>query len=358
MKVRKILKAVIFGVLTAITLLFIILGCNHKQAKAEEISKNGVVYRGEQNYYWFEIELKSDIFGFALLDDQYGDMPYILKSVYEEYINNINGNGWISSADYVNATCKMYFEIDFNRNVCMFNILEFSIIQDNQYYNLIDEYLLISDFGDFYGTYSDYIGGDKWIDFDKHLGIYNEYWHCGFYVDLPISPTIEGFFIPTKFINQFDTQGVTFEYANDIIDYNYLIQDKAGIYWNFGTHNYGYDEWPITYMIYEDPNKPDPYLTGVNSGIRRVEENPNKYDLYTWNQYTHYGEERYQTGYNKAMEDNENFTGSWFIHIFTGLSAIFNIQIFGQVTLGMICLIPFAIEFVFVIFKVIRGGES
>ena len=92
----------------------------------------------------------------------------------------------------------------------------------------------------------------------------------------------------------------------------------------------------------------------------QVKANPNKYGLYSEQQYaTQYGS-GYEKGYQKALEDlQEENPGpsNWFLAIFDGISRMFGITIFPGVTLGLICLVPFAITFVFAMFKLIRGGD-
>lgn len=92
----------------------------------------------------------------------------------------------------------------------------------------------------------------------------------------------------------------------------------------------------------------------------QVKANPNKYGLYSEQQYaTQYGA-GYDKGYQKALEDlQEDAPGpaNWFLKIFDGISRMFGITIFPGVTLGLICLVPFSITFVFAIFKLIRGGD-
>lgn len=92
----------------------------------------------------------------------------------------------------------------------------------------------------------------------------------------------------------------------------------------------------------------------------QVKANPNKYGLYSEQQYaTQYGT-GYNDGYQKALEDlQEDAPGpsNWFLAIFDGISKMFAITIFPGVTLGLICLVPFSITFVFAIFKLLRGGD-
>lgn len=96
---------------------------------------------------------------------------------------------------------------------------------------------------------------------------------------------------------------------------------------------------------------------GYETGQQEIFNNPNRFDLYNQQQYDAYGQERYNVGLTVGS-DGVAKSQTWFMGIFTGLSALFSIKIFGgSITLGMLCMIPFSIEFVFVIFKLIRGGD-
>lgn len=97
--------------------------------------------------------------------------------------------------------------------------------------------------------------------------------------------------------------------------------------------------------------------SGRMSGINEVKQDPNKYGLHNEQQYLDYGQLKYNEGL-KIGGDGVAKSMTWFTGIFTALSDVFSIKIFGgSITLGMICLIPFSIEFVFIIFKLIRGGD-
>lgn len=97
--------------------------------------------------------------------------------------------------------------------------------------------------------------------------------------------------------------------------------------------------------------------SGRISGINEVKQDPNKYGLHNEQQYLDYGQLKYNEGL-KIGGDGVAKSMTWFTGIFTALSDVFSIKIFGgSITLGMICLIPFSIEFVFIIFKLIRGGD-
>lgn len=103
------------------------------------------------------------------------------------------------------------------------------------------------------------------------------------------------------------------------------------------------------------------YERGFNNGVIKGEydktqeilNNPHEYGLYNY--------EDTQESYREGLETGEEGTAksvNWFTGLFTALSQVFSIKIFGgNITLGMLCMIPFSIEFVFVIFKIIRGGE-
>lgn len=97
--------------------------------------------------------------------------------------------------------------------------------------------------------------------------------------------------------------------------------------------------------------------SGRVKGIDEVKQDPNKYGLHNEQQYLDYGQAQYNEGL-RIGSDGVAKSQTWFLGIFNALSQVFGIKIFGgSVTLGMICLIPFSIEFVFVIFKLIRGGD-
>lgn len=98
-------------------------------------------------------------------------------------------------------------------------------------------------------------------------------------------------------------------------------------------------------------------LEGVQVGKDEILNHPNKYNLYTEDQKNQYGQEQYNEGL-RIGGDGVAKSQTWFVGIFNGISQMFGIKIFGgSITLGMLCMVPFAIEFVFVIFKLIRGGD-
>lgn len=94
------------------------------------------------------------------------------------------------------------------------------------------------------------------------------------------------------------------------------------------------------------------YELGKDDGINEVLDNPNRYELYDRQQYLDYGESEKQEGYQMGQDSMLSST-NWFVAIFTALSSIFNIAIFGDITLGAIVLIPFAVTFVWFIVKVL-----
>lgn len=106
------------------------------------------------------------------------------------------------------------------------------------------------------------------------------------------------------------------------------------------------------------------HIDGINETNQKAEErindilnNPNNYNLYTEGQMQYTSEENWSQGYNEGVLSANNYSTSWFMGIFTAISSVFSIRIFGDITLGTICLIPFAISFVWFIIKVFRGGQ-
>lgn len=94
------------------------------------------------------------------------------------------------------------------------------------------------------------------------------------------------------------------------------------------------------------------YLEGLEDGKNEVINNPNRYNLYNRQDYLDYGENEKQEGYQMGKDEMLSST-NWFVAIFTALSSIFNIAIFGNITLGAIVLIPFAVTFVWFIIKLL-----
>lgn len=87
-------------------------------------------------------------------------------------------------------------------------------------------------------------------------------------------------------------------------------------------------------------------------GINAVISAPNDYGLYNGQELT----QEYNRGYTDGISES-GYSQSWFLGIFTAISSVFSIKLFGDVTLGMIALIPFALSFVWFIIKTFRGGS-
>lgn len=109
------------------------------------------------------------------------------------------------------------------------------------------------------------------------------------------------------------------------------------------------DSWTSTQDTY-NRGLSEGITQGKSDGIREVVNNPNRYNLYTYEQYN----ENYQRGIN---ETNEGLSMNWFTMIFSTIASVLSLKMFGNVSLGMIVLIPFSITFVWFIVKSFRGGD-
>lgn len=109
------------------------------------------------------------------------------------------------------------------------------------------------------------------------------------------------------------------------------------------------DSWTSTQDTY-NRGLNEGLAQGKSDGIREVVNDPNRYNLYTYDQYN----ENYQRGIN---ETSEGLSMNWFTMIFSTIASVLSLKMFGNVSLGMIVLIPFSITFVWFIVKSFRGGD-
>lgn len=100
------------------------------------------------------------------------------------------------------------------------------------------------------------------------------------------------------------------------------------------------------------------YQTFYLQGVQDVRDNPSKYNLHTSEEYESYGATQYSKGKNDAITTGEGLSTNWFIGIFTSISDIFALKLFGDITIGMIAVIPFGISFVWFLIRILRGGGS
>ena len=77
---------------------------------------------------------------------------------------------------------------------------------------------------------------------------------------------------------------------------------------NYG--NIGFETWSSD-ILFDFPFTRGTYQDGINVGIDTVLNNPNDYDLYTYNEYLAYGQSEYQRGFN-ASQNTLSFAG--FVH--------------------------------------------
>ena len=177
---------------------------------------------------------------------------------------------------------------------------------------------------------------------------------------------------PFKTISLYDTSGTVTDFSIDAATYQDLRDGLVtGQYLENGymrggtvnTDSTGYKLFNTFFDVREASSitSEKDYERGFNDGVLKGEydktqdilNNPHNYGLYDYED----TQESYRDGLATGEEGVAKST-NWFTGIFTALSQVFSIKIFGgSVTLGMICMIPFSIEFVFVIFKIIRGGE-
>lgn len=113
-----------------------------------------------------------------------------------------------------------------------------------------------------------------------------------------------------------------------------------------------YEIWSQVMSITIETGGESFYLEGLEDGKNEVIDHPSRYNLYNRQQYLDYGESEKREGYQMG-NDNMLKSTNWFVAIFTALSSIFNIAIFGDITLGAIVLIPFAVTFVWFIIKLL-----
>lgn len=102
---------------------------------------------------------------------------------------------------------------------------------------------------------------------------------------------------------------------------------------------------------------------GINKGIDEVQLNPNKYNLYTYEQYSEYGYDEYTRGYQDAEElVTPDLASNGFKTLFSSiLNAPYNIlhgtlnfEIFGLNMFGLFSFC-FSVVIVFGLFKIIKG---
>ena len=334
---RKILKIVLASILGLI--IGIISVCSIIKPKAETIISTDL------NTYEMDINLYGDEFYMT-----YTSMGYYLAMDIYEFENNING--FYSVADVVACVGNLHIEMDFNTSTCYISVERFDLIKNGSFIDLTTDLI----YGMGKGSTYNYNEGFR-VDFGEgSIGLFNDYYYVGFMLYIPsLITTDSANYRPTRLINEYDTQGIEFSYMNTEINDN-MKRDSKYILWSFGVHNYGSLSYAVSYRsTYENNNNYDMgYIYGTQRTEIAIKSNPNKYGLYGEQEYNN----NWWDGYNTA--NNENGTGAsqnWFLSIFTGLSQVFNIKIFGEVTLGMIALIPFSIEFILVIFKIVRGGD-
>lgn len=333
-KILKIVLASILGLIIGIISVLTII-----KPKAETITSTDL------NTFEIDLDLYGEEFNMS-----YNDLGYYLATDIYEFENYLSG--YYSVSDVVGCVGKLHLEIDFNTSTIYISVERFDLIKSGAFVDLTTD--LIYGMGD--GATYTYNEGFR-VDFGTGaIGFFNDYWYVGFMLYTPgIITTDSANYKPTQLVNEYSTQGIEFSYMNTEITDD-MKRDSKYISWSFGNHNYGSISYALTYRsTYENNNNYDMgYIYGSQRTKAEIKNNPNKYGLYSEQDYNN----NWWDGYNTA--NDENGTGvsqNWFLSIFTGLSQIFNIKIFGEITLGMIALIPFSIEFILVIFKIVRGGD-
>lgn len=299
---KNIFKAIFSGAVVALILAFSIIGCvKSKPVKAESVQL--IQLKPQLNFYLNAGELwqfgqDGDTVNYSVVDKDGYAIQF--KTVYQ------NGESfYYNKVFYIRIMCQYWDGYFMNASIMLYNNKQFngSPIRTIDYY-------------DMGGTVSaQSVDSDDYKAFNGGLTI-GGYLENGYYRGVEMDDSTTGFALFSTFFRLQKTDFV----------------EKSEEY------NKGYDK-------------------GIIDGQYRMQQDilskPNEYGLYSYNDLM----EKYADGVALGEEGVAKST-NWFTGIFTALSQVFSIKIFGgNITLGMLCMIPFSIEFVFVIFKIIRGGD-
>lgn len=299
---KNILRAVFSGSIIALILAFSIIGCvKSKPVKAESIQMTTI--RPHLNFYINTGELRQfgqsgDTVNYGVVDENGYAMRF--TSMYQNA-----ESFYYNKHFYIRIMCQYWDGYFMNASIMLYNNNQFN-----------GSPIRTIDFYDMGGTASaQNVSDDDYKAFNSGL-VMGGYFENGYFRGDYMDDTTTSFALFSVF----------------------FTLKKSDFVENMEEYNKGYDK-------------------GVIDGQYRMQQDilskPNEYGLYSYNDLM----EKYNDGIALGEEGTAKSV-NWFTGIFTALSQVFNIKIFGgSITLGMLCMIPFSIEFVFVIFKIIRGGE-
>lgn len=301
-KKKNVLKAIISGAAIALIIAFSIIGCvNSKPVKAEEIT----FFNTKVSYYKFYVN-SSELYQFGTSDTVTYDVTD--KDGYALQFKTIHQNSehtFYNRLFYIRISLNYWDGYFMAGSIMFYNNNKFNGSPFKTIY-VYDNGGTVNDNGLDYSTYQDLNGGM----------VSGQYLENGYMRGGTVDTDSIGYKLFATFF--------------DIKDANSIINMKE--------YEKGYS---------------DGIIKGEYDKMQDILNNPHDYGLYNY--------EDTQNSYLSGVETGEEGVAkstNWFMAIFTGLSALFSIKIFGgSITLGMLCMIPFSIEFVFVIFKLIRGGD-
>lgn len=301
-KNKNVLKAIFSGLAVALILAFSIIGCvNSKPVKAEEIN----FFNTKVSYYKFYVN-SGELYQFGTSDTVTYDVTD--KDGYALQFKTVYQNGehtFYNRLFYIRISLNYWDGYFMSGSIMFYNNNKFN---GSPFYtiSLYDTSGTVTDFNMSSSIYQDLNGGM----------VSGQYLENGYMRGGTVNTDSTGYKLFITFFDVRESGAISDQkeyergFANGVLKGEY---DKTQDILN-NPHNYGLYDYEDTQQSYAD---------GLATGEEGVAKSTN-----------------------------------WFTGIFTALSQVFGIKIFGgNITLGMICMIPFSIEFVFVIFKIIRGGD-
>lgn len=301
-KNKNILKAIFSGLAVALILAFSIMGCvSSKPVKAEEIN----FFNTKVSYYRFYVN-SGELYQFGTSDTVTYDVTD--KDGYALQFKTIYQNGehtFYNRLFYIRISLNYWDNYFMSGSIMFYNNNKFN---GSPFYtiSLYDTSGTVTDFNMSHSIYQDLNGGM----------VSGQYLENGYTRGGTVNTDSTGYKLFTTFFDVRESGAISDQkeyergFANGVLKGEY---DKTQDILN-NPHNYGLYDYEDTQNSYRD---------GLATGEEGIAKSTN-----------------------------------WFTGIFTALSQVFGIKIFGgNITLGMLCMIPFSIEFVFVIFKIIRGGD-
>lgn len=301
-KNKNVLKAIFSGLAVALILAFSIIGCvNSKPVKAEEIN----FFNTKISYYKFYIN-SAELYQFGTSDNVTYDVTD--KDGYALQFKTVYQNGehmFYNRLFYIRISLSYWDGYFMSGSIMFYNNNKFN---GSPFYtiSLYDTSGTVTDFNTSAAIYQDLKDGF----------VSGQYLENGYMRGGTVNADSTGYKLFETFFDIRESGAISDQkeyergFANGVLKGEY---DKTQDILN-NPHNYGLYDYEDTQQSYAD---------GLATGEEGVAKSTN-----------------------------------WFTGIFTALSQVFGIKIFGgNITLGMVCMIPFSIEFVFVIFKIIRGGD-